>query len=166
MKFEDLVQTAIELGASEAKLIPTSALVYDPRSVLKCRFGCGRWGKYWTCQPHVGISTEQFREMVDKYATAIIIKTSDPKSGQDISVAIEKRAMMHYGAIFAFSMSLCVQCDQCAYPEPCVFPHLARPSMDVLGIDIGKTVEPLGFTVAFDPEGALLPAWYTMVLLD
>ena len=38
--------------------------------------------------------------------------------------------------------------------------------MDAYGMDIGKTVEPLGFEVAFDPDGKLLPAWYSMVLID
>jgi len=48
----------------------------------------------------------------------------------------------------------------------CKYPHLARPTMDAYGVDIGKTVESLGFKVEFDPQGQLLPAWYSMVLLD
>jgi len=47
-----------------------------------------------------------------------------------------------------------------------LYPHLARPSMDAYGIDIGKTVEPLGFKVECDPEGKFLPSCYSMVLLD
>jgi hypothetical protein len=38
--------------------------------------------------------------------------------------------------------------------------------MDAYGMDIGKTIEPLGFKMEFDKEGKLLPAWYGMVLLD
>jgi hypothetical protein len=38
--------------------------------------------------------------------------------------------------------------------------------MDAYGVDIGKTLEPLGFKVEFDKEGKLLPAWYCMILLD
>jgi hypothetical protein len=38
--------------------------------------------------------------------------------------------------------------------------------MDAYGIDIGKTVESIGFEVEFDPAGKLLPAWYSMVLVD
>jgi hypothetical protein len=38
--------------------------------------------------------------------------------------------------------------------------------MDAYGIDIGKTVEPLGLKVEFDKKGELLPCWYSMVLLD
>ena len=73
---------------------------------------------------------------------------------------------MVYGCTYAFAMVLCVACDGCAYSEPCRYPHLARPSMDAYGIDIGRIVESVGFKVEFDPIGKLLPVWYSMVLLD
>lgn len=164
--FESLCSRAIELGALEARLIDTRQIVFDPRSFLKCRFGCNRWGRYWTCPPNLALGREEFMEAFERYAKAMIIKASDPKKGQEIGLAIEKEAMMTCGCIFAFSMFLCVQCEKCAFPEPCLHSHMARPSMDAYGIDIGKTVEPLGFTVQFDGEGKLLPAWYGMVLLD
>ena len=164
--FESLCDRAIELGALEAKLINTEQVVFDPRSFLKCRFGCNRWGRFWTCPPHLSLGPEEFMKAFDKYRKAIIIKASDPKAGQEIGLAIEKEAMLFHGCLFAFSMFLCVRCEECAYPEPCLFPHIARPAMDAYGIDIGKTVEPLGFKVELDKEGQLLPAWYGMVLLD
>jgi predicted metal-binding protein len=164
--FEGLVEKAIESGASEAKLLDTGKIVFDPRSYLKCRFGCNRWGKYWTCPPNLDISPESFMEAFERYTTAIIIKTTDPKKGQAITLDIEKEAMLNLGCTFAFAMVLCVECDECACPDPCLHPHLARPSMDAYGIDIGKTVAPLGFKVEFDDAGQLLPAWYSMVLID
>jgi predicted metal-binding protein len=165
-KYTLLIQKALELGAGEAKLIDVQDIVFDPRSFLKCRFGCNRWGRFWTCPPHLDLSPEVFMQALKQYKKAVIVKTADPKKGQAVTVAIEKEAMLSHGFGFAFALVLCVQCETCAYPEPCLFPHLARPSMDAYGVDIGKTVEPLGFTVTFDPEGKLLPAWYSMVLLD
>jgi len=161
-----LINKAIELGATEAKQIPTSSIVFDSRSYLKCRFGCNRWGKYWTCPPHLDISPERFKDAFAQYHQAIVIKSTDPKVGQDVTVAIEKEAMLKLGCSFAFAMVLCVQCDECSHPDPCRYPHLARPSMDAYGIDIGKTLAPLGFKVKFDAGGILLPAWYSMVLID
>jgi len=38
--------------------------------------------------------------------------------------------------------------------------------MDAYGMDIGKTLESLGFKVEYDKEGQLFPAWYSMVLLE
>ncbi len=164
--FEGLVQYAKSKGAADVKLMSARDIVLDPRSLLKCRFGCGRWGKYWTCQPNVGISIDEFRESLKKYKTAIVLQCVEPKIAQEITLVVEKKAMLEYGATFAFGMALCVQCEECAFPGPCRFPHLARPSMDGLGIDIAKTVESLGFKVEFDAQGNLLPAWFTMVLLD
>jgi predicted metal-binding protein len=165
-KYQALIGKSIELGAREAKLIDTDQIVFDPRSHLKCRFGCNRWGRFWTCPPHLDLSSEMFMDAFQQYQKAIIIKATDPKVGQEVAVAIEKEAMLSHGCEFSFAMALCVQCEECAYPEPCLFPHLARPAMDAYGIDIGKTLEPLGLEVAFDKEGKLLPAWYCMVLLD
>ena len=169
MKQEDnakLVNKAIELGATSAKTVKTNQIVFDPRSYLKCRFGCNRWGRYWTCPPNLDISPESFMESFGKYENAIIIQSPDEETGQDVTLSIEKEAMFGSGCMFAFAMVLCVQCEKCSFPEPCRFPHLARPSMDAYGIDIGKTVEKVGFEVKFDTQGKLLPAWYSMVLLD
>jgi len=74
--------------------------------------------------------------------------------------------MLTHNCPFSFALALCVQCEGCAFPEPCLYPHLARPSMDGYGVDIGLTAERIGMKVEFDKDGKMLPAWYTMVLLD
>jgi len=165
-QFESLVEKSIELGALEAKLIDTNRVVFDPRSELQCRFGCPRWGNYWTCPPNLNLSQDQFKEAFKKYKKAIVIKTADQEAGQEVAVAIEKKALLSYGCSYSFALALCVKCEECAFPEPCLFPHLARPSMDAFGIDFNKTLGPVGFKVEFDKDGKLLPAWYSMVLLD
>jgi predicted metal-binding protein len=164
--FEQLAKFARSMGAVDARLIPANSIVVDPRSILKCRFGCKRWGKYWTCNPNLGITVDEFTKMLARYQIAMVLKCEDPKSGQEITLAVEKEAMMKHGAIFAFGMALCVQCEPCAFPSPCTFPEKARPSMDALGIDVVKTVASVGFKVEFDKTGNLLPAWFTMVLVE
>ncbi len=164
--YKTLIDRSIELGASEARLVPTKEIVFDDRSFLKCRFGCNRWGKYWSCPPNLALTPERFMDAFEKYDQSIFIKVSDPKLGQEVAVAIEKEAMLSHGCPFAFAMAMCVQCEECAFPDPCRYPHLARPSMDGYGVDIGKTLEPLGFKVEFDKKGEFLPIWYVMVLLD
>ncbi|MGD0826779.1 MAG: DUF2284 domain-containing protein [Desulfobaccales bacterium] len=163
--FEPLVDKALELGASDAKLIDINQIVFDPRAFLKCRFGCKRWGQYWTCPPNLSISADKFMLAFQNYEKAIIYKTPNPKFGQEVGLALEKEAMLAHGFYFAFAMVLCVKCDECSFPDPCRFPHLARPAMDAYGIDIGKTIEPLGFKLEFDKEGKLIPAWWGAVLL-
>jgi len=165
-RHQALIEKSVSLGALGAEIIKARQIVFDPRAFLKCRFGCNRWGKYWTCPPHLDLSFDRFMEAFSRYEHALILKTQDPKSGQEIAVAIEKEAMRSFGCPFAFAMALCVQCPSCAYPEPCLYPHLARPSMDAFGIDIAKTLQPFDFKVEFDKSGNLLPSWYCMVLLE
>ncbi len=164
--YETLIDRSIELGSIEARLVPTNEIVFDDRAFLKCRFGCNRWGKYWTCPPNLALTPERFMDAFEKYDQSIFIKASDPGLGQEAAVAIEKEAMLSHGCMFAFAMAMCVQCEECAFPDPCRHPHLARPSMDGYGVDIGKTLEPLGFKVELDKKGEFLPVWYVMVLLD
>ena len=161
-----LIERACEMGAVDAKIISAEQIVFDPRSHLKCRFGCNRWGRYWTCPPNLQLSHGQFQEGFRRYQHAMFIKALDPKQGQEISVAIEKEAMLAHNCPFSFALAMCVQCEACAFPEPCRYPHLARPSMDGYGVDIGRTVKSIGFKVEFDKEGKRLPVWYVMVLLD
>ena len=165
-EFSSLVDKARELGAMEAKLISTDAIVFDSRSFLKCRFGCNRWGKFWTCPPHMELSQQTFMEAFANYNQALLLKCTDYQVSQEVTVALEKAAMLNYNCTFPFAMAICVKCEKCAWPEPCRYPHLARPTMDAYGIDIGKTVAPVGFKVEFDPEGKLLPACFSLVLLD
>ena len=164
--FSSLVGKAHELGAMEARIIGTDTIVFDPRSFLKCRFGCKRWGKFWTCRPHMELSQQTFMEAFAGYSQALLLKCTNYQVSQEVTVALEKEAMLNYDCAFPFAMAICVKCEECAWPEPCRYPHLARPTMDAYGIDIGKTVAPVGFKVEFDPEGKLLPACFSLVLLD
>ena len=72
--YEALIDKSIELGAIEAKLVPSTEIVFDDRAFLKCRFGCNRWGKYWTCPPNLELSREQFMTAFEKYEQSIFIK--------------------------------------------------------------------------------------------
>ncbi len=162
---ESLAARAVELGATDARIINAADIVFDDRSYLKCRFGCNRWGRYWACPPNLALSPEQFMAAFRRYEKAVIIQSTDPQIGQAVTLAIEKEAMLACNRLFAFAMVQCVQCEPCAYPEPCRYPHLARPSITAYGIDVGKTLEPLGFKVAFDQKGAFIPAWYSLVLV-
>jgi predicted metal-binding protein len=92
--YETLMDKAIQLGATGAKLIQTDQVIFDPRSYLKCRFGCNRWGQYWTCPPNLDISPKDFQTAYDRYHSAIVIRTSDPKVGQEVTLAIEKAQLI------------------------------------------------------------------------
>jgi len=72
-KFEFLRKLALDLGALDAKVIPTSKIVVEDRVVLKCRVGCNNYGKTLACPPHVP-TAEEFRKIVAEYHYAIFMK--------------------------------------------------------------------------------------------
>src|SRR3989304_1670660 len=72
-KFSFLTQRALELGASDAKVIPANKVVVEDRVVLKCKVGCNNYGKTLACPPYTP-SAEEFRKIVSEYSYALFMK--------------------------------------------------------------------------------------------
>ena len=71
-----LVKKALELGAIDAKIIPTYKIFVEKRVILKCR-GCLGYGKKLTCPPHVP-NVDEFREIFTEYKYALLVKFRFP----------------------------------------------------------------------------------------
>ncbi len=72
-KYQFLVKLALEKGAADAKIIPTSKVVVEDRVVLKCKVGCNHYGKTLACPPYTP-SAEEFRKIVSEYSYAMFMK--------------------------------------------------------------------------------------------
>jgi predicted metal-binding protein len=72
-KFQFLTKLALEKGAADARIIPTSKVVVEDRVVLKCKIGCNHYGKTLACPPYTP-SAEEFRKIVSEYSYAMFIK--------------------------------------------------------------------------------------------
>lgn len=72
-KFRFLVKLALDSGAADAKIIPTSKVVVEDRVVFKCKVGCNHYGKTLACPPYTP-TAEQFREIVSEYSYAMFMK--------------------------------------------------------------------------------------------
>ncbi len=72
-KFQFLAKLALEKGAADAKIIPTSKVVVEDRVVLKCKIGCPHYGKTLACPPYTP-TAEQFRKIVSEYSYAMFMK--------------------------------------------------------------------------------------------
>jgi len=64
---------ALEMGATDAKIIPASKVVVEDRVVLKCRVGCPHYGKTLACPPHTP-TADEFRKIVSEYCFARFMK--------------------------------------------------------------------------------------------
>ncbi len=167
--FKKYIDTALSMGAIDAVEFTISDIAFDSRTLLKCMFGCTDWGKCHVCPSRPGSpSAAEYKEMLSRYGGGIIIHTHDKKLSQKISFTIEGDAFRD-GHYFAFSLSDCALCSQCAAVthEPCRFARMARPAFHSVGIDVFKTARGLGLPIETltDPENEE-QNWYSAVFIE
>ncbi len=89
----ELLALAKGLGAVDAVLFSVEDIAFDPRTLIKCMFGCPTWGKGLTCPSRPGSLKPWEYEMIFKrYSWGIIIHTHDPHLSQEISFILESQA--------------------------------------------------------------------------
>ena len=72
-QFSFLTDLALELGASETKVVSTKEVIVENRVVLKCRVGCKHYGKTLMCPPY-SPSVEDFRKILNEYSYVLLFK--------------------------------------------------------------------------------------------
>jgi predicted metal-binding protein len=166
---EDLVkyrEKAIELGASQAKIVLAEEIPVDERVTLKCRIPrCFGYGAGAHCPPNA-LKPSELQELLKKYKWAIffikdvpaeVIARNKETIKERVAVyqeiykivsSLESMAFYdgHYLA-FGFAAGSCrhtfcgQQKDcQAMQGDKCRFPLIARPSMEAVGIDVYKMV--------------------------
>lgn len=80
-----LVKEAKKLGATEAKVIPTSDIFVDERVRLKCMVPmCENYGRHLMCPPGL-MSLEEFRRTLRSYRNAILVQLEADVNSADKS---------------------------------------------------------------------------------
>ena len=78
---EKYIRKAIEMGADHAVFFRTGDIEFDPRTLLKCMFGCNTWGKGHTCPSRPGsLKPWEYEQIFRKYSWGIIIHSHSKKS--------------------------------------------------------------------------------------
>ena len=164
----DYIEKALSMGAENVVRFSLSDIVFDPRVVLKCMFGCGDFGKAHTCPyQRSPLTMDEYKRILSVYTWGIIIGCKDKQTSQQISYEIERMCYLD-GYYFAFSLSDCGLCGQCAkaVEMDCRFPKKARPAFHSIGIDVFKTVRNFGLPIDVlknqdDPQH-----WYSAVFIE
>lgn len=165
---EVLIAAAKELGAVDAVAFDIGDIVFDPRTVLKCMFGCSDWGKGHTCPSRPGnLTLEQYETMLMKFSWGVIIHAHDKRTTQNVSFKLESRAFTD-GFYFAFSMCDCALCKECAgfSGEPCRNVKMARPAFHSVGIDVFATVRKFDLPVYTLKDDTQEQNWYSAVFVE
>jgi predicted metal-binding protein len=165
---KNFTDMAIKSGAEHSVVFKIEDIVFDPRSILKCMFGCREWGKGHTCPSRPGsLRPWEYQKIFERYNWGILIHAASQKVSQEISFAIEKEAFVK-GYYFAFSLSDCTICDECAgyRSEECRNPKKARPALQGVGIDVFKTVHKFGLSLKTLKDEQEQQNWYSAVFIE
>ena len=181
-----VVQIAMSLGATDAKLITESQVVVGNWVRLKCQCGCPYFGKTLTCPPFTP-PIEEVRKMLSEYGRILLVKfeqepisenTDSDKFMEEFekrqrevnsaTLKIEKQLMLKgYYKVFALEPGRCNRCAECAKePGKCRFPAEARPAPESFAIDVFGTVENAGW--GLEVKTNQFQSWinYALILVD
>lgn len=166
---QEMVDTALNMGAVSCVPFHISDICFDSRTLLKCMYGCKDWGKGLTCPSRPNNpSIAEYREMLSRYTWGVIIGGHDKHITQKVSFALEGLAFGK-GYYFAFSLSDCGLCKECAgfSGGECRNIVKARPAFHSVGIDVFKTVRQFGLPIhtLIDPA-AEEQNWYAAVFVE
>lgn len=165
---QQLAARALALGAADAVIFRIEQIVFDSRTLLKCMFGCPDWGKGHTCPSSPGsLKPWEYRQIFENYKWGGIVHSNSKKISQDVSFTLEREAFLA-GHHFAFSLSDCAICAECAgfKGRACVDPRRARPAFHSVGIDVFATVRQFDLPL-FPLKSEVEPQnWYSAVFVE
>jgi len=158
----DIIKLCEEKGASNASGIKTKDISFEPELIKLCEANaCGRYGKVYTCPPHVG-NTQELIDALMKYETAVIWQNIYPledsfdfegmMEAQDKHVAMTHEIAGHvykeFGRenVVVLAAGGCSVCDECAAAtsKPCRFPERALSSLEAYGINVSELAKTAG----------------------
>ena len=142
---QELIQEAINLGCTKAKVILTKTISLSNWMNLQCQFGCSHYGSLLTCPPYTP-NAEEMAEILPEYEKALLINASPETNVREIVVHLEKylKRKGFYKA-FALCAQPCDLCSPCTIETKCQYPEKARPTLQACGIDVNETIHNNGW---------------------
>ena len=161
MDRQDLVQLALDAGATKAVIIPTDKIVMSASFRKICEDnGCGMYRKCWMCSPAIGdidVLMDKVRsfkyglwyqligDIEDSFDFEGMTEVGDEhvRLCQRINEAVKPllgKEMLHLGK------GGCGLCEKCTIldNEPCRMPDKALSSLEMYGVDVYRTTEGTG----------------------
>ena len=167
-------QRALELGATDAKVIATDMVVIDERVRAKCIYPkCHHYGTNANCPPHA-IDLEQTRKIVKNFRHAIFTKLEVPSEelagteARDKGLMIPGNRKLHeivskieseaffdgYHLALAFASGPCrdvfcpdIECSALVPGQPCRHSLKARSPMEGVGMDAYTMAATVGWDI-------------------
>ncbi len=163
-----LQKKAVELGASDAKIISVDRISVQDEVVEMCKAHlCKGYGKSANCPPHV-MGPAKAREWIEKYETALFFKIDvSPqvllsedrfKTFKTLYVIASKLEALAREEGFPLARGLAAgsckpvfckgrTCDALTEEGECRYPSVARPSMEAVGINVFTLSKDAGWDI-------------------
>lgn len=167
-------QRALELGATDAKVIATDMVLIDERVRAKCIYPkCRHYGTNANCPPHA-IDLEQTRKIVKNFRHAIFTKLEVPSEelagteARDKGLMVPGNRKLHeivskieseaffdgYHLALAFASGPCrdvfcpdIECSALVPGQPCRHSLKARSPMEGVGMDAYTMAATVGWDI-------------------
>jgi predicted metal-binding protein len=159
------IRRAIELGATDAKVITSTDVIIDERVRAKCSYPmCSSYGTNVNCPPYAP-SLDQVRRLVNAFCYGVFVKLDAPFEEQlnawrdtnlrnhEIISRIEADAFYDgYYLAVGFGGRACknvfcpdLECSALATGQACRYPLKSRPTAHAMGMDLFKMATRLGW---------------------
>ncbi len=148
------------MGYSDYKWIDPKKIIVSQWVRMKCRFGCGEYGRCAACPPNTP-SVADCKQFFNEYSDAVILhfdgKMEKPEDRHAWSRKINAKLLKLEREVFlagnerAFLlfMDSCCFCKVCAGDrQDCKEPRLSRPAPEAMAVDVYSTVRQYGFPIA------------------
>jgi len=163
----DLIEIAISLGASNARMIPSGEIQVKDDLALKClEPRCENYGLSYSCPPHVG-GPAQFRQLICSHPRALVLRLVVPSSMllswerceigkylHELVANVELEAVhLGFKNSAGFAGGSCKElfcqdhlaCQRLERQGVCRHPRQARPSMSGYGVDVFQLMKTCGW---------------------
>ena len=179
MRYEDIIQYALEEGFAAAEIVDTTDIVFDPSFRAYCEENlCGQYGVNYSCPPDCG-SPEAMKQKILGHRKALVLQTiwevsdySDMEvikpakaSHNAAQIRLMKRLRKNDCNGFLVGASGCALCSPCkhALRQPCSFPEYQFSCMSAYCIFVKKLTDKCG--IEYDCGEGLL-AFFGMYVFD
>lgn len=175
---KELERLFAERGFTDVRWIDPKEIVVAEWVRMKCRYGCGEYGRNAACPPNAP-SVAECARFIREYRRSAVFhfpkKVDRPEDrhswGRKLNLQLlklEQELFKHgFFKVFLIFFDSCGICLECAASRTsCKEPKLARPTADALGIDVYTTVRKIGYPIQVLSEYDQEMNRYAFLLID
>ena len=172
--------TASGVRVHEYGEIPSSAVAFSPELLASCQTNvCGNYNKSWTCPPACPSMEEQKKKILSSDKVFVFTTKHDLDDSFDYEGMVQGQKLHHrliaefrdrlHDAYPFYGAGCCPHCrdkdgkNNCAIPDPCLFPEKRIGSIEAAGINVTELSK--AAKIAYN-NGPNTVTYFSMILFN